>query len=420
MNPPPQPALRHDKIAVCGILRALPDITLASEVKLRIFDTMTKKTFTSTLTSLALVVLLYVSCTHTNSSNETLSSVPNPPAGFNAQNLYDGLKNPWGMAWLPDGRMLVTERAGDILVFKNDKFTGEKLSGVPKVFNNGQGGLLDIVVHPKYNENKWIYISYAKEVSGGATTAIARFKLNGNQVTDFADIFTAKPYIPANYHFGSRIVFDKNGYLFFSAGERGTQPKVQELNNDHGKIHRIFDDGRIPTDNPFAKTSGANPSIWTLGHRNPQGMVYDATNDRIWAAEHGPKGGDELNLIEKGKNYGWPKTCYGINYDGTVLTPDKELPGIENPARYWVPSIGPCGITIVNSSKYPDWKGNILVGALAFKHIARVQLNGTKYVSEEKLLQDIGRVRDVKESPDGFLYVITEGPGLLVKLVPTN
>jgi glucose/arabinose dehydrogenase len=373
------------------------------------------KKITAIITSLGLIALLF---TQSTSGDEKLPDASNPPAGFTAQTLYDGLKNPWGMVWLPDGRMLVTERAGEILVFKNDKFTGEKLSGVPKVFNEGQGGLLDIVLHPKYNENKWIYISYAKPVNGGATTAIARFKLNGNQITDFADIFTAKPYLPANYHFGSRIVFDKNGYLFFSSGERGTQPKVQELNNDHGKIHRIYDDGRVPKDNPFVNNAGANATIWTLGHRNPQGMVYDVTTDRIWAAEHGPKGGDELNLIEKGKNYGWPKTCYGINYDGTILTPDKELPGIENPVRYWVPSIGPCGITIVTSSRYPDWKGNILVGALAFQHVARVQLNGTKYVTEEKLLQDVGRFRCVKESPDGFLYAVTEGPGVMVKLVP--
>jgi glucose/arabinose dehydrogenase len=390
----------------------------------RIFDIMKMKTFYSTLMSLALIVVLYVACTR-ETVNETLpnttrSGNSTPPAGFTTETLYDGLKNPWGMAWLPDGRLLVTERAGEILVFKNDKFTGEKLTGVPKVFNDGQGGLLDIQLHPNYAQNKWIYISYAKPVEGGATTAIARFKLNGNQITDFADIFLAKPFLPANYHFGSRIVFDKNNYLFFSSGERGTQPKVQELDNDHGKIHRIFDDGRIPTDNPFVAQKDAHGSIWTLGHRNPQGMVYDAATDRIWAAEHGPKGGDELNLIQKGKNYGWPKTSYGINYDGTVLTPNKELPGIENPARYWVPSIGPCGITIVKSDKYPDWKNNILVGALAFKHVARVQLDGTKYVTEEKLFQDIGRVRHVKESPDGTLYVITEGPGLLAKVVPVK
>ncbi len=358
------------------------------------------------------MLLIPSACTPVSSGTADAASAPG------AQTLYDGFKNPWGMVWLPDGRMLVTERAGEILIFKNDKFTGEKLKGVPAVYAEGQGGLLDIVLHPNYNQNKWIYISYSKAVQGGATTAISRFKLNGNQVVELQELFQAKPFIPADYHFGSRIVFDKNNFMFFSSGERGTQPKVQELNNDHGKIHRLHDDGRVPADNPFVKTNGANGSIWSYGHRNPQGMVYDAVHDRVWAAEHGPKGGDELNLIEKGKNYGWPKTCYGINYNGTVLTEFKELPGIQNPARYWVPSIGPCGITIVTSNKYPDWKGNILVGALAFKHIARVQLSDTTYVKEEKLLQDMGRFRDVKESPDGFIYAITEGPGLLLKLDP--
>ncbi len=372
-----------------------------------------KKNYVFTLIAIVTVGSLCIFCT----PNDT-TPAPNDsaPLEYTVETLYESFNNPWGMAWLPDGRLLITERAGEILVFKNDKFTGEKLSGVPKVFNNGQGGLLDIQVHPNYASNGWIYISYAKPVDGGATTAIARFKLNGNQITNFTDLFTAKPYLPANYHFGSRIVFDKNNYLFFSSGERGTQPKVQELNNDHGKIHRLHDDGRIPSDNPFVGQKDANPSIWTLGHRNPQGMVYDPATDRIWAAEHGPKGGDELNLIEKGKNYGWPKTSYGINYDGTILTEFKELPGIENPKRYWVPSIGPCGITIVNSPKYPQWKGNILVGALAFRHVARVQLDGTKYVTEEKLLDGKGRVRHVAQSPDGFIYVITEGPGLLMKI----
>ena len=330
--------------------------------------------------------------------------------------LYTEFKNPWGMAWLTDGRMLVTERAGDILVFQNDQFTGVRLKGVPEVFNDGQGGLMDIKIHPDYAKNGWIYITYSKPVEGGATTAVMRFKLNGNELVDKQEIFTAKPYIKANYHFGSRIVFDKKNYLFVSSGERGTQPKVQELDNDHGKIHRLYDDGRVPQDNPFAKTKGANASIWTYGHRNPQGMVYDAETDRVWAVEHGPKGGDELNLIEKGKNYGWPKTSFGINYDGTILTPNKEIEGITNPKRYWVPSIGPCGMTIVTGNRYPEWKGNLLVGAMAFTHIARLKMDGTKFVSEEKMLQGVGRVRCVAQSPDGYIYAITEGPGRLIKL----
>jgi glucose/arabinose dehydrogenase len=330
--------------------------------------------------------------------------------------LYTELKNPWGMAWLTDGRMLVTERAGEILVFQNDQFTGIRLKGVPEVFNDGQGGLLDIKTHPDYAKNGWIYITYSKPVDSGATTAVMRFKLKGNELVDKQEIYTAKPYLKANFHFGSRIVFDKNNYLFISSGERGTQPKVQELNNDHGKIHRLYDDGRVPEDNPFAKTKGANASIWTIGHRNPQGMVYDAANDRIWEVEHGPKGGDELNLIEKGKNYGWPKTSFGINYDGTILTPNKEMDDVTNPKRYWVPSMAPCGMTIVTSPRYPEWKGNLLVGALSFTHIARLKMDGTKFVSEEKLLQGVGRVRCVAQSPDGYIYAITEGPGKLVKL----
>ncbi|MBD0364631.1 MAG: PQQ-dependent sugar dehydrogenase [Flavisolibacter sp.] len=337
---------------------------------------------------------------------------------FKVVKLYEGLSNPWGMAWLPDGRLLVTERAGEILVFEKDKYTGQKLDGVPAVFAHGQGGLLDIQLHPNYAQNGWIYITYSKPVTGGAVTAVTRFKLQGNQVVNKEDIFLAKPALSADFHFGSRIVFDKNGFLFVSVGERGTQPKVQQLDNDHGKIHRIYDDGRIPDDNPFAAQQGASKSIWTYGHRNPQGMVYDGANDRIWSVEHGPKGGDELNLIQKGKNYGWPKTSYGVNYDGTTLTKDKELPGIENPVRYWVPSIAPCGMLLVTSNRYPKWKGDLLIGALAFRYVARVQLNGTGYKGEEKLLQDIGRVRHVAQSPDGYIYVLTEGPGQLIKLVP--
>jgi glucose/arabinose dehydrogenase len=194
--------------------------------------------------------------------------------------------------------------------------------------------------------------------------------------------------------------------------------KVWELDNDHGKIHRIKDDGTIPDDNPFVKTKGARPSIWSYGHRNPQGLVYDKETNRIWGIEHGPRGGDELNLVEKGKNYGWPLTSYGINYDGSVLTDKKEMEGVTNPTHYWVPSIAPCGSMIVTSDKYPEWKGNLLVTALALRHIARVQLDGTTYVKEERLLDKTARFRDVAEGPDGYIYAVTEGPGLLLKLVP--
>ena len=351
------------------------------------------------------------------SSSQTASA---DKQGFKADILDKSLKNPWGMAWLPDGRMLITERSGEILVFKGDKNTGEKLKGVPAVLNKGQGGLLDIQLHPDYKNNGWIYITYSKPVEGGATTAVMRFKLRGNELVEKKDIFMAKPALPADYHFGSRIVFDKDNFLFVVAGERGTKPKVQDLSNDHGKIHRIYDDGRIPKDNPFVNKPGASPSIWTYGHRNPQGMVYDRANNRIWAVEHGPKGGDELNLIEKGKNYGWPTVTHGTDYDGTIISNLKEKEGMEPAKRYWVPSIAPCGMLLVTSNKYPAWKGNLLIGALSFRYIANVKLNGTSYAGEEKLLEDIGRVRHVAQSPAGIIYAVTEGPGQLIRLTPQS
>jgi glucose/arabinose dehydrogenase len=334
--------------------------------------------------------------------------------------LYSELQNPWGMAWLSDGKMLVTERKGEILIFQNDKYTSEKIQGLPEIYANGQAGLMDIAAHPQYAQNGWIYISYAKLVNPGGATTIARFKLNGNRVTDFHELIVTTPGWNSGTHYGSRIVFDNQGYLYFSNGERGSQNNAQNLNNSHGKIHRIHDDGKIPSDNPFVNTAGAVPSIWTYGNRNPQGMIYDKTNNRLWAVEHGPRGGDELNLIEKGKNYGWPVITYGINYNGTPITDITEKEGMEQPVKYWVPSIATCGMTLVTSDKYPAWKGNILVAALAGNHISRVEMDGTKATGEEKLFSGIGRVRQVSQSPDGYLYAITEGTGLLVKILPAK
>ncbi|RZS94841.1 PQQ-dependent sugar dehydrogenase [Cecembia calidifontis] len=333
--------------------------------------------------------------------------------------LYTQFESPWGMTWLPDGRMLVVERKGEILVFKNDKFTGEKLTGVPEVHEINQAGLLDITIHPNYASNGWIYLAYARPEGEGDVLVISRAKLDGNNLHSVEEIFVCGPEWKGGRHFGSRIVFDNDGYLYFSNGDKGSRPEnAQELDNDHGKIHRIYDDGRIPEDNPFVNTPGARPSIWTYGNRNPQGMVYDKENNRLWAVEHGPKGGDELNLIEKGKNYGWPVISYGINYDGTILTELTEKEGMEQPVTYWVPSIATCGMTLVTSDKYPAWKGNILVAGLAGQQIARVELDGTKYVGEETLLKDIGRVRQVSQSPDGYIYAITEATGLMIKLIP--
>lgn len=334
--------------------------------------------------------------------------------------LHTEFENPWGMTWLPSGKMLITERKGEILIFQDDKFTGEKVQGLPEVFEVNQAGLLDIAVHPNYAENGWIYIAFAKKFpdNKGALT-IMRFKLEGNNAVQQEELITAGPPWEGGLHFGSRIVFDNDGYLYFSNGDKGNKPEnAQDLTNAHGKIHRIYDDGRIPEDNPFVNVEGAVPSIWAYGNRNPQGLIYDKANSRLWEVEHGPMGGDELNLIEKGKNYGWPVITYGINYDGKPITDITEKEGMEQPVTYYVPSIATCGMTLVTSDRYPAWKGDILIGALAKMHINRVNMDGTSASSKEIMLQDIGRVRQVSESPDGYIYAITEGTGLLIKLRP--
>lgn len=374
---------------------------------------------------LAGTVSLWTSCAPKEAevaSNDVAFTTQTEKMLIKVDTLHTEFENPWGMTWLSDGRMLVTERKGEILIFKDDKFTGEKIQGLPAVHAVNQAGLLDVAAHPKHAENGWIYIAYAKnfEDSTGATT-IMRFKLDGNTAVEQQDLITAGPAWKGGRHFGSRIVFDNEGYMYFSNGDKGNIPmNAQDLTNAHGKVHRVNDDGTIPADNPFVDSTGAVGSIWSYGNRNPQGLYFDKANNILWETEHGPKGGDELNIIEKGKNYGWPVITYGINYNGTILAETSEKPGMEQPIHYWVPSIATSGLTVVTSDKYPGWKGNILVGALAKQHIARVVLKDYKLVAEEKLLPGIGRVRQVAESPDGYIYAITELTGLLVKILPVQ
>jgi aldose sugar dehydrogenase len=371
---------------------------------------------------------LLISTVSCGEKNETVEVVENDPFAVVTEQmtvkldtLYQELENPWGMTWLPDGRLLVTERKGEILIFENNKFTGQKLEGVPSVHAVNQAGLLDIAIHPDYANNGWLYLAYVKDVPKGGALTISRAKLQGNQLVDLEEMIVNLPGWDGGRHYGSRIVFDKEGFLYFSDGDKGSRPEnAQELTNPYGKIHRIHDDGRIPADNPFVDVKGAVASIWSYGNRNPQGMVYDAATNRLWAVEHGPKGGDELNLIEKGKNYGWPTITYGINYDGTPITDQTEKEGMAQPVTYWVPSIATCGMALVTSDKYPAWKGDLLVAGLASMKVTRVSLDGDKYLGEEKLFEGIGRVRQVAQGPDGYLYLVTEATGLLIKLVPQN
>lgn len=338
---------------------------------------------------------------------------------YGVDTIAANLNNPWGIAFLPDGRILVTERAGEVLVFQDGKLLSEKIQ-IPDVFAQGQGGLLDIKLHPDYDKNGWIYLSYAKKGEGGGGTVIVRTKMEGNKFGALEQLFSAQPLTDAGAHFGSRIAFDGKGYMFFSSGERGTKENAQKLSNHLGKIMRLHDDGKVPTDNPFVKTAGAKPEIWSYGHRNPQGLVYDLDTETLWNHEHGPRGGDELNKVEKGKNYGWPVITYGINYDSTIITDKTEMEGMEQPVTYWVPSIAPCGMAQVKGDKYPGWKNNLLIGALSHQLVARVEVADGKYVKQEKLLDKMARVRAVVESPDGFIYVATEGPGMLLKIIPVK
>lgn len=343
-----------------------------------------------------------------------------PKVKIKTVTVAEGLKSPWGMAWLPDGRMLVTERSGEILILKNDKLTGEKLSGVPEVYDNNQGGLLDLRLHPDYENNGWIYFSYSKPGEGGGSTAIMRAKIEGNSLVSKELLYESFPKTKSGVHFGSRIDFDGKGFVFFSIGERGEMENAQTTANPYGKIHRLHDDGRVPEDNPFVAIPGAEHSIWSYGHRNPQGMMFHPTSGELYSHEHGPKGGDEINIVKKGKNYGWPEITYGIDYDGSIITEITKKEGMEQPIHYWDPSIAPCGMTFVTSDKYPEWKNNILLGALKFQYLCRVVVEDGKYVKEEKLLEGIGRVRHAAQSPDGFIYVAVEGPGKIVKLVPES
>jgi glucose/arabinose dehydrogenase len=340
---------------------------------------------------------------------------------FRVEEVITGLRSPWGLAFLPNGDMLVTDKFGT-LYRHNQKDGLQEITGVPEVVSRGQGGLMDVELHPDFEKNNWIYLTFSKKGSGNtATTAVMRAKLKGNKLEKEEIIFEALPYLSTRHHYGSRLEFDKDGYLFVSVGDRGRRnDNPQYLDNFCGKIHRLHDDGSIPKDNPFVNDKKAIGSIYSYGHRNPQGLTMHPETGRIWAHEHGPRGGDELNLIQKGENFGWPIISYGINYNGTTFTEETKKEGMLQPKKYWVPSIAPCGMTFVNSDRYPNWKNDLLVGSLRFEYIARIEMDGEEVVEEESLLKNIGRIRDIQVSPDGYIYFSKENPGVVYKLVPVE
>ncbi len=347
---------------------------------------------------------------------------------FYVQEAVSGLNSPWGMAFLPDGRMLITEKSGNLVMVENGEVHEQSIGGVPEVLDFGQGGFMDVVLHPNYEENGWIYFSYTKPLGENNHTAIARARLNGHELIDFEELFVGDPPMPTRFHFGSRIAFDSNGYLFFSIGDRGVMNLAQDLDNHAGKVFRLYDDGRIPSDNPFVDEAGAKPEIFTLGNRNPQGMVTHPVTGEIWTNEHGPRGGDEINIIRSGRNFGWPLVTHGINYNGSIITEKTEMEGMEYPLYNWTPSIAPSGMAIVHGDRYPAWNGDAINGALAQQHVNRIEIDydNETGIHEERILQGIGRVRDLRVAPDGFIYVMVERmadrsartDGFIVRLVP--
>ncbi|MBC3757592.1 PQQ-dependent sugar dehydrogenase [Hyunsoonleella sp. SJ7] len=340
---------------------------------------------------------------------------------YDTEIVVDSLNIPWGMEFLPDGSILISEKTGTLIHFKEGQ--KKEIEGLPKIYVRGQGGFMDIKLHPDYSNNGWIYFSYAStEGEGvGGNTAIMRAKLEGTRLTNQEVLYKAEMNSKKGQHWGSRIDFDNEGYLYFSIGDRGNRDvNPQDITRDCGKIYRLHDDGSIPSDNPFVDKTDAKKAIYSYGHRNPQGLVKHPLTGEIWIHEHGPKGGDEINIIQKGKNFGWPVISHGINYSGTTFTDITEKDGMEQPVFYWVPSIAPCGFAIVASDKYPDWEGNLLVGSLKFEYLERLILKENKVIKREKLFEGIGRLRNVKQAPDGFVYVAVEGKGIFRIVPKTN
>lgn len=328
------------------------------------------------------------------------------------------LRIPWGFTFLPDNSMLITEKHGRMIHFKNGK--KNIVGGLPRMKTQGQGGLMDITIHPDFKNNNYIYFTYVSSAGGGSggNTALMRAVFKDGALSQKKLLYKGIPNTRAGQHFGSRIAFDKKGYLYFSIGDRGNRDvNPQDLSRDGGKIYRLHDDGRIPEDNPFVNVSGAKKAVYSYGHRNPQGMEMNPFTGDIWTHEHGPRGGDEINIIKEGKNYGWPKASFGINYSGSKFTNKTSIKGMEDPLHHWTPSIAPSGMAFVNSEVYSKMKGNLLVGSLKFGYVSHCILKDGKVIKEERLLNGIGRVRAIEQGNDGYIYIGVEHVGI-VRLKP--
>ena len=335
-----------------------------------------------------------------------------------------GLEHPWGLAFLPDGRILVTERPGRLRIVDRNGALSAPLSGVPAVAARQQGGLLDVTIDPRFADNQLVYLSFSEPGEGGLSgTAVARGRLGAAGLENVQVIYRQTPKVNSAMHFGSRVVFDRQGRIFVTQGDRYNQrPRVQDLSSTIGKVVRINADGTVPNDNPFVGRQNARPEIWSYGHRNVQAAALHPQTGQLWTVEHGARGGDEVNIPGKGRNYGWPVISYGVHYSGEKIGEGTRKPGLEQPAFYWDPSVAPSGMAFYTGDKFPAWRGSILVGALAGKLVSRLETSGNKVTGEERMLQNLGeRIRDVRQGPDGFIYLLTDSSqGRILRMKPAS
>jgi len=342
---------------------------------------------------------------------------------FKVETFIDGFDVPWGMAFLPNKNLIVSDRNGSLWLVDYNSKTKTQIIGVPEVRYKGQGGLLDVQVHPDFIKNNFIYIgftSYLKSKKNKTFTLVTRFKLENNKLIDQKIIYKADDiyYSSTTVHYGTRIVFDKEGYLYFSIGDRGKRNQAQLLDYPNGKIHRLHDDGSIPKNNPFIQEKNAIKSIWTYGNRNPQGLAIHPVSSTIFETEHGPRGGDELNILSSGNNYGWPEITYGKNYSGTTITKYTHKKGMEQPVIHWTPSIAVCGIDFYDGKLFKNWENNLLVSSLKFENLYRLEIKDNKVTEQEIVYSAGSRIRDVETGPEGFIYLALEDPGRIVRFIP--
>ena len=372
------------------------------------------------LTTLFVLTLVNFSCAQNLKplDNDGENSIITDEINYEMELVFEDENIIWAIEFFKDNSILATVKSGSLIHYKNG--TKTMIKGLPEIYLRGQGGLMDVVFHPNFEDNRWLYFSYASEDAGekGGNTTISRARLIDDSLENLEVLYKGTPNTRKGQHFGGRLEFDNDNYLYFSIGDRGNRDVYpQDISLDGGKIYRINDDGTIPKDNPFYNIPNAKQAIYSYGHRNPQGMFKHPETGKIWTNEHGPRGGDEINIIEKGKNYGWPKITYGINYSGTTITKNKSLPEMEQPLFYWLPSIAPSSFEYITSDVYPGWKGSLLAGALVFKYIERIELKNDKVIFRSKIAEDLGRPRDIKQGPDGFIYTSIEGKGVY-KIIP--